>query len=94
MANDFYIYMIECGDGSLYTGYTTDVKARFQKHEAGKGAKYTRGRGPLTLKYVESFATKQLAMQREWEIKKLSKLEKLKLIDEKAGGWNANAKEL
>lgn len=75
--------MIRCKDDTLYTGYTTDVHKRFEKHQTGKGAKYTRGRGPLELMYTEEFATKTEAMQREYELKQLSKQEKLSLIDER-----------
>lgn len=83
--------MIECGDQTIYTGYTTDVAARFLKHQNGKGAKYTRGRGPLLLRYVESFEHKTDAMKREWEIKKMSKQKKLSLI-EKGEKINAYSK--
>ena len=53
MENKAYMYVLECGDGSLYTGYTTDVEARLKKHQSGKGAKYTRARLPVTLLYQE-----------------------------------------
>lgn len=80
MANKHFVYIIECSDRSLYTGYTNDVQLRFQKHQEGKGAKYTRGRGPLKLVYTEEFAEKTEAMQREYAIKRLSRKEKLALI--------------
>ncbi|PSQ17132.1 endonuclease [Halobacteriales archaeon QS_8_69_26] len=75
-----YVYVIECGDGSLYTGYTTDVDRRLAEHRAGDGAKYTRGRGPLELVHVESFDSKSAAMAREHEIKSLSRAEKERLV--------------
>ena len=81
MASNHFVYIIECNDGSLYTGYTPDVAARLKKHEAGKGAKYTRGRGPFVLRYQEVFETKEKALQQEYKIKRLTKGEKLKLID-------------
>lgn len=76
-----YVYMIECADNSLYTGWTTDIEKRFKAHCEGKGAKYTRGRGPLKLVYWEEFQDKKLAMKREYKIKKLTKSEKLQLIN-------------
>ena len=78
----YYIYMLRCKDGSIYTGYTDNIYKRIEKHRNGKGAKYTRGRGPFELVHYESFFTKEEAMQREAAIKKLSKDAKLKLIEE------------
>ena len=72
--------MIRCGDGSLYTGIAVDVQARFFAHEKGKGAKYTRGRGPLELVYEEVCSDKGSALKRELAIKALPREEKLKLI--------------
>ena len=76
-----YVYMIRCKDGSLYTGWTNNLEKRFKNHCKGKGAKYTRGRGPLELVYYEVFEDKGEAMRREYEIKKLKKSEKEKLIE-------------
>lgn len=78
-----YVYILRCKDDSLYTGWTNDLEHRLAMHRAGKGAKYTRGRGPLVLVYTEELADKSEALKREATIKKLSRLEKLKLID----GW-------
>lgn len=75
-----YMYMIRCKDGSLYTGWTNNLEKRFRNHCEGKGAKYTRGRGPLELVYYEVFEDKREAMRREYEIKQLKKCEKEKLI--------------
>ena len=75
-----YVYIVECNDGTLYTGWTTDVDKRIAKHNSGKGAKYTKIRHPVILKHVEEFNNKQEAQKREYEIKKLSRAEKLKLI--------------
>ena len=75
-----YVYMIRCKDGSLYTGWTNNLEKRFKNHCKGKGAKYTRGRGPLELVYYEAFEDKREAMRREYEIKQLKKSEKEKLI--------------
>ncbi|WP_035512336.1 GIY-YIG nuclease family protein [Halalkalibacillus halophilus] len=76
----FYIYILRCKDNSLYTGYTNDVKSRFNKHQLGKASKYTRAKLPVELVYVEIFETKSEAMKREVEIKKFAKGEKESLI--------------
>jgi putative endonuclease len=78
-----YIYIIECADGTLYTGYTNQLEKRIISHNSGKGAKYTRGRTPVILKYDEEFESKQEAMRREAQIKKLTRNEKLELINKK-----------
>ncbi|GAA0860005.1 MULTISPECIES: GIY-YIG nuclease family protein [Clostridium] len=78
-----YVYIIKCSDDSLYTGWTNDLEKRFKKHQEGKGAKYTRGRGPLELVYFEEYETKVQAMKREYEIKKMSREKKIKLISKK-----------
>ncbi len=75
----WYLYILRCGDGSLYTGITTDVEKRLEAHRSGKGAKYTRGRGPLELVYRESCGSHADALKRELEIKGLSRQEKLTL---------------
>lgn len=76
------VYILECGDGTLYTGYTTDVERRLAEHRAGDGAKYTRGRGPLDVVHTERFSTRSAALRREAEIKQLSRQSKLGLITE------------
>ncbi|KEH93174.1 GIY-YIG nuclease family protein [Clostridium botulinum] len=68
-----YTYILECSDSTLYTGWTTDINKRVKTHNSGKGAKYTRARRPVTLKYYEEFKTKEEAIKRECEIKKLVK---------------------
>jgi putative endonuclease len=75
-----YVYVLECADGSLYTGYTTDVERRVREHDAGTGAKYTRGRTPVELVHSESFDSQSAAMSREYEIKQLSRAEKERLV--------------
>ena len=72
-------YILKCSDNSLYTGWTNDIEHRVKMHNEGKGAKYTRGRGPVKLVYLEEFETKQEAMSREAKIKRLSRKEKLLL---------------
>ena len=76
----WYLYILRCGDGSLYTGITTDVEKRLEAHRLGRGAKYTRGRGPLKLVYKEACGDHSAALRREIEIKDLTREEKLKLI--------------
>ena len=74
-----YAYMVRCADGTLYTGWTTDLDKRLKAHNSKKGAKYTRTRTPVELVYSEAFETKEEAMHREWEIKQMSRADKLKL---------------
>ena len=77
----WYLYILRCGDGTLYTGITTDVPKRLEAHRAGKGAKYTRGRGPLELLYREECGTHSQALRREMEIKRLTRPEKEEFIE-------------
>ncbi|MFC7135945.1 GIY-YIG nuclease family protein [Halobaculum litoreum] len=78
---DHYVYLLECADGSLYTGYTTDVTRRVAEHDAGDGAKYTRGRTPVELVHVEAFDSRSAAMSREYAIKQRSRAAKEALVD-------------
>lgn len=80
MESTWYLYILRCGDGSLYTGITTDVEKRLEQHRSGKGAKYTRGRAPLELVYREECGTHSQALKRECEIKALRRKEKQELI--------------
>ena len=77
-----YTYILRCRDGSLYTGWTNNLEKRLNFHNAEKGAKYTKARLPVELAYFETFQTKKEAMQREWEIKKMTRKEKIALIEE------------
>ena len=77
-----FTYILECADGTLYTGYTTDMEKRLATHNSGKASKYTRCRLPVKLVYLEEWKDKETAMSREWHIKQLSRVEKLKLIEE------------
>ena len=79
-AVSWFVYMLRCGDGSLYTGITDDVPRRLEVHRAGKGAKYTRGRGPLELVYQEEVSDKSAALKREYAIKRLRREEKEQLL--------------
>lgn len=81
MEKTWKLYMLRCGDGSLYTGIAVDVQARLQAHRSGRGAKYTRGRGPLELVYTEECGTHSAALKREIEIKALTRDEKIRLIE-------------
>ncbi len=75
-----YAYIVECADGTLYSGWTNDLEKRVAAHNAGQGAKYTRSRRPVTLRYYEEFEDKSEALRREAALKKLSRAKKLKLI--------------
>lgn len=79
-----YCYILECGDGSYYTGWTNHLKKRLEAHQSGNGAKYTRGRGPVRLIYYEEFTTKEEAMRREYEIKQLNRRQKEQLIQKES----------
>ena len=78
-----YTYILRCRDGTFYTGWTNNLEKRLNCHNAGKGAKYTKARLPVELAYFETFQTKKEAMQREWEIKKMTRKEKIELIGAK-----------
>ncbi|WP_017729531.1 GIY-YIG nuclease family protein [Halalkalibacterium ligniniphilum] len=80
---NYYMYVLECKDGSWYTGYTTDIERRLSMHAAGKGAKYTRGRGPFHLVYACSYETKTEALQAEHAFKRLSRRQKEQFVAEK-----------
>ncbi|HCM91327.1 MAG TPA: hypothetical protein DIS78_01995 [Lachnospiraceae bacterium] len=77
----YYTYIVRCSDNTLYTGYTNDLDNRIKAHNLGRGAKYTRGRGPVELVYFEEYPTKEEAMSREWHIKRLTRPEKDKIIE-------------
>lgn len=76
----WFVYMLKCGDGSLYTGYTDDVQRRLAVHQSGKGAKYTRSRLPVALAYQEELPDKSAALRREAAIKRLTHRQKVQLI--------------
>ena len=80
MEANWYLYILRCKDGTLYTGITTDVSRRLEEHRSGRGAKYTRGRGPLELVYEESCGSHSDALKRELENKSISRREKEQLI--------------
>ncbi len=76
----FYTYILECNDGTFYTGWTNNIDKREEAHNKGLGAKYTKSRLPVKVVYFEIFETKKEAMKREWEIKKLKRKNKERLI--------------
>ncbi|WP_418309384.1 GIY-YIG nuclease family protein [Phascolarctobacterium succinatutens] len=84
-----FVYMLRCKDGSLYTGWTNDLEHRLAMHNSGRGAKYTRGRGPLKLVYSEELPDKEAALRRECAIKKLRREQKLALLQ----SWQARITE-
>jgi len=76
----YFVYLLQCNDGSIYTGITTDVKRRFQEHRDGKGGHYTRARGAVKILYTERYTTRSRALIREAQIKKMRRDKKLMLI--------------
>ena len=82
MDKRWWLYILHCGDDTYYTGIAVDVDRRFAAHCSGKGAKYTKGRGPLTVVYREECEDHSAALRREYAVKQLSREEKLKLIEE------------
>ena len=76
----YFVYILECSDKTLYTGYSTDIEKRLKKHNDGKGAKYTRGRRPCKLKWFQQFETKSEALKMEHKIKKMNRKNKLLLF--------------
>lgn len=82
--HDHYFYVLECHDGSFYAGYTTNVKRRIATHNSGKGAKYTRGRTPVSLVYSEKFPNKGDALRAEIRFKKLSRKQKENFLNKSA----------
>ena len=80
MEMDYVVYILRCGDGTLYTGCTNNVPRRLQAHQSGRGAKYTRGRLPVELVYQEAAAGRPEALRREAAIKRMTRMQKLELI--------------
>ena len=92
-----YVYILGCADGTLYVGWTYQVRRRLRRHNAGHGSRYTRARRPVRLVYLQRCASRSAAQRRELEIRRLTRAEKLGLIDEKrrarlqdAAAWPAN----
>lgn len=83
----YFVYVLQCGDGSLYTGITTDVARRLAEHKEGSASRYTRSRGALKMLYTERKRTRSSALKREAAIKRLSRVEKLVLIGKRPKTW-------
>ena len=77
-----YVYILRCSDGTLYTGYTTDPKRRLEQHNSGKASKYTRGRLPVTIAYLEGASTVGEALRREKEVKRMTRIQKNRLLSQ------------
>lgn len=88
-----FVYMVRCADGSLYTGWTTDVERRVAQHNAGRGGRYTRSRRPVTLVFQEEFLDRSAAMRREREIKQLDREHKERLIANDDGIANCTSED-
>ncbi len=84
-AQVWHVYIIECRDGSLYTGITNDLVRRIRQHNAGRAARYTRGRGPVVMRYCEICLSRAQALRREWAVKRLTRVQKQALIRDPAG---------
>lgn len=78
----WYLYIVECRDGTFYTGITTDIKKRIDAHNSGRGAKYTRGRGPVKLMHLRRYVDRSAASKAEYKIKKLKRGKKIRIINE------------
>ncbi|CAH0347563.1 GIY-YIG nuclease family protein [Bacillus sp. CECT 9360] len=92
--NEHFFYVLRCKDESLYAGYTNNLEKRIKQHNEGKGAKYTRGRGPVELVYQDGFRTKTEAMQAEYRFKQLGKKEKENFIEKEADTSDVAAEKL
>lgn len=82
MSTSHHIYIVQCSDGTFYTGYAVDIDKRIEEHNGKGGARYTRGRGPVKLMYFESYPSRSAALKREYEIKQLTRTEKQHLINQ------------
>jgi putative endonuclease len=89
-----YFYVLTCKDGSFYGGYTNNLERRIKLHNEGKGAKYTRGRGPVTLTYFQCFSTKGEALKAEYQFKHLARKKKMEFLMREMGGYDVAAKKL
>lgn len=94
MENKHYFYVLKCKDGSFYGGYTNNLDRRVKLHNEGKGAKYTRGRGPVELLYSREFDNKSGALKAEYEFKHLPRKKKEEFLIKEAGGKYVAAKKL
>ncbi|MFQ5407790.1 MAG: GIY-YIG nuclease family protein [Anaerolineales bacterium] len=86
MEASHFVYIVECADGTLYTGWTLDVERRIAQHNSGRGARYTRTRRPVALVYLEGLGNRADAMRREAQIKRLNRASKARLIHSQRNG--------
>lgn len=91
---NYFVYILECSDKTLYTGYTVDIKRRLLEHNNSKGARYTRGRTPVKLVYLEEYENLSLALKREFEIKQKTKQQKIELINLSNGNGGISIEEI
>ncbi|NHM33476.1 GIY-YIG nuclease family protein [Neobacillus terrae] len=89
-----YFYVLTCRDGSYYGGYTNNLERRLKLHNEGKGAKYTRGRGPVSLTFAKEFDTKEEAMKAEYRFKQLTRLKKEQFLNRETSDINVAAEKL
>jgi putative endonuclease len=93
-SHNYYFYVLTCNDGSFYGGYTNNLERRIKLHNAGKGAKYTRGRGPVELTYFKEFENKSDALKAEYQFKQLTRKKKMEFLLEETGEVHVAAEEL
>ncbi|MGZ4161231.1 MAG: GIY-YIG nuclease family protein [Neobacillus sp.] len=93
-SHDHIFYVLTCTDGSFYGGYTNNLERRIRLHNEGKGAKYTRGRGPVKLTYYRSFDNKSDALKAEYQFKQLSRKKKMEFLIRETGGYDVAAEKL
>lgn len=93
-ANEHFFYVLTCKDGSFYGGYTNNLERRVRLHNEGKGAKYTRGRGPVQLTFFKKFSNKSDALRAEYCFKRLTRKQKIEFLRKEMGGFDVAAKEL
>ena len=91
--NEHYFYVLTCKDGSFYGGYTNNLERRMKLHNEGKGAKYTRGRGPVALTFFKLYPNKSDALKAEWQFKQLTRKQKIEFLRKEMGGFDVAAEE-
>ncbi|MED3560965.1 GIY-YIG nuclease family protein [Bacillus xiapuensis] len=92
--NNHFFYVLTCGDGSFYGGYTNNLNRRLKLHKEGKGAKYTRGRGPLSLTFFKTYDNQSDALKAEYQFKQLTRKKKIEFLLRETGGYDVAAEEL
>lgn len=92
--NEHFFYVLTCKDGSFYGGYTNNLERRIKLHNEGKGAKYTKGRGPVSLTFFKKYPSKSEALRAEWQFKSLTRKQKIEFLRKEMGGFDVAATEL